>query len=412
VFKLHDVLPHNQTLFPQRLRETGYKTALFGKLHVSGHSEETKHRHPNDGFDIYEWCPDPAIQLDSEFNSYASWLRTHHPDFFAKLQKEKKLLKHFPADAHLSTWAAEQTIQFLEQHDRERPFFCMMSLYDPHDPYHDYPIDSLDSVNLDHLKLPHNHTARPEDVPQGVTREQDKFKNTYTDDEIMAIQLGYHASIGFLDAQFGKVLAKLQQLGLDDNTLVIFLSDHGDMLGDKDLFTKGAYFYDPCVKVPFLMRLPGMIPAGVRRRSLIQPHDIAATCLRLAGINQEILDQWMPHSLDIMPLATGATAVVRDHAVTYYRNSRYWNPEIQCTMFRDNRYKLNVYHDPCLSGGDQEGELFDMQEDPGEINNLWNNAEHAPLKLKLLFRLLDWTNDQENTYRSGRGGENLAVERR
>jgi arylsulfatase len=400
VHKLHDVLPPELVLFPQRLQENGYKTALIGKLHVSGHAEESKRRHPNDGFDLYEWCPDPAIQLDSDYNSYSKWLQQHHPEFYARLVREKKKLKHFPAQAHLSYWAAEQTMQFLESHDKEQPFFCFMSLYDPHDPFLDYPLEALEYVNKDKLELPRNDTMRPDDVPEGVKQEQERFKaNGYTDDELIAVQEGYYASIGFLDAQFGRVLDKLKQLGMENNTLVVFVSDHGEMMGDKDLITKGAYYYDACAKVPLVMRLPGVVPAGARREQLVQLHDLAATCLSLSGISRDNLDQSMPHAMDLLPLAQDADAAGRDHAVTYYRNCRYWNPEIYSTMFREERYKLNVYHDICLTGGAQQGELFDME-------------EHQMTKFRLLFRLMDWTMHQEHMYRAGRGGPDLTVERR
>jgi arylsulfatase A-like enzyme len=411
VHRLHDCLPKQLVMFPERLRDAGYKTALIGKQHVSGHKEERDHRHPHDGYDVYEWCPDPAIQLDSRYNAYSQWLQERDPAFHRKLVAEGKALKHFPEHLHMSYWAAERTMDFMERHQEghrkganqnDQPFFCFMSLYDPHDPYHDYPPESAATVHPEHIHVPKNNMLRADDVPVAVRREQEKYVGQFSDEEILDIQRGYYASIGFLDEQIGKVLTRLEQLGLSDNTLIFFLSDHGDMMGDKDLLKKGAYFYEPCAHVPFLMKLPGVIPAGVRRSPLIQPHDIAATCLAAAGIDGDLIAEWMPHAQNLLPLAANedASAGARDHAVTVYRNCINWEPPIHCTMFRDDRYKLNVYHDNRLSGG-QGGELYDMEADPLETDNLWNSPAHQETKQKLLFRLFDWTVDQEHTYRQG-----------
>ena len=76
VRRVHDVLPEEEVLFTERLRrEAGYRTALVGKLHVSGRVAEERVRHPNDGFEVYDWCLDPTVGLESRFNAYAEWLQ-------------------------------------------------------------------------------------------------------------------------------------------------------------------------------------------------------------------------------------------------------------------------------------------------------------------------------------------------
>ena len=107
VFQLHDNLPEDEVLFPLRLGDRGYQTALVGKLHVSGRMTEAEERHPNDGFEVYEWCIDPTIHMDSPFNAYTSWLRRNHPDFWARLQEEGRGTRHFPEEVHFNRWAAD-----------------------------------------------------------------------------------------------------------------------------------------------------------------------------------------------------------------------------------------------------------------------------------------------------------------
>jgi arylsulfatase A-like enzyme len=229
---------------------------------------------------------------------------------------------------------------------------------------------------------------------------------------IHELRKGYYASIAFLDQEMGKVLECLDKQGLTENTLVIFLSDHGDMLWDRGLFTKGAFFYEPSIRVPFLMRLPGKIPAGVQVKEPVQQLDIAATVLTLAGYDKKQLKEAMPDSMDLISLIKQGKDYdnYRDHAVCAYRNTgygpghKYFDPPIHATMFYDGRFKLNVYHD-IADGDSLQGELYDMQNDPMETNNLWSNPEHAEVKMRLLSRLVDWTVENGVRYLGTRGGE-------
>ncbi|TFG48206.1 MAG: DUF229 domain-containing protein [Candidatus Brocadiia bacterium] len=226
------------------------------------------------------------------------------------------------------------------------------------------------------------------------------------------LRKGYYASIAFLDQEFGKVLDHLDSQGLSDNTLVIFLSDHGDMLWDRGLFTKGAFFYDASVRVPLLMRFPGIIPAGKRINEPVQQLDIAATCLAAAGYSKEDLNKNMPYSMDLVSFIQQGKKYenYRDYAVCEYRNTgygtshKYFDPPIHATMFRDQKYKLNVYHD-IGANGDFNGELYDMQKDPRERKNLCNDLEYVEIKMKLMDRLMDSMVKNSVRYSGSRGGE-------
>ena len=159
------------------------------------------------------------------------------------------------------------------------------------------------------------------------------------------------------------------------------------MIGDYELITKGAYFYDPCSRVPMILRLPAAERAGTRVGELVQPHDLAATLLRAAGMPAPEVAALMPESQDLAALARAEVAAPRDHALTLYRNSGYgnrgyWDPPIYGTMFHDGRYKLSLFHDPDARR-DPEGELYDMEADPGETTNLWSAPEHAARRAHL-----------------------------
>jgi len=416
VYKLHDILPDDQVLFTKRLQSIGYETSLVGKLHVSGIWHEAEQRHPNDGFEHYRWCIDPGLNFDSPYNAFAKWVEKKDPVFYERLKKEGKGLHHFPAELHFSRWASETTIGLIENRDRKRPFFILTSLFDPHDPYFDHPVESRALVHDDKIPQP-TEPGDMKDMPEGVKREMAKAHLVKTKSKTFAeplkeLRKGYYASIAFLDQEYGKVLDYLDSAGLTNNTLVMFVSDHGDMLWDRGLFTKGAFFYDPSVRVPFLMRFPGRIAAGTRVKEPVQQLDIAATCLTAAGYSKEETSKAMPHSMDLIRFIHEGKSYekYRDYAVCAYRNTgygpghKYFDPPIQATMFRDQRYKLNVYHDVDSKGG-FEGELYDMAEDPQERKNLWNNPQYAEVKIKLLGRLMDWMVDNSVRYPGSRGGE-------
>ena len=387
VLRVHDNLPDDEALFTERLRsEAGYRTALFGKLHVSSRLREESERHPHDGFDIYEWCLEPSVSMDSPFNGYAAWLRTHAPDFHAALKAGGRRELHHPPDVHMSTWAAERTIDFIRsQAEGDPPFFCLMSLFDPHDPYEDHPLSARNMIDAGRIPPPVAATSLPDSARR---EQQDSYLGPASDfgpDDIREMRLGYGASIAFADQQIGRVLTALEASGLAGDTLVIFVSDHGDQLGDHGLFVKGVALYEPTVGVPLLLRWPGRVPAGLRTGALAQGRDIAATCLAAAGLDTSVS---CPQSEDLVEMARNGRSR-RKASVCAYRNSGidgsggFWSPPLTSTMVRNERYKLIA----SSGGGATDFELFDLAEDPSESRNLFGLPEIAAIQLELLAEL-------------------------
>jgi len=404
VYQLHDLLPSDERLFTERLQEAGYHTALFGKLHVSGRIFEAAGRHPHVGFDEYEWCIEASIDLDSPYNGYGRWLREHHRDFYTRLKQDGRKVLHHPQEVHFTHWAAERAIDFIDRFDPAVPFFCCMSVFDPHNPYEDYPEEMTSRVHRE--KIPPRLSDPRTDLPDGVLRERHRSYlgdfDSFREEDIDAMRLGYFASVALIDEEVGRVLAALEKKGLRDNTLVIFVSDHGDMVGDHDLTVKGAYFYDACTRVPLLMRWPGRLKGGTRVAGVVQPHDIAATILSAAGLPLPADSD----GRDLLPAAGGGEAA-REYAVCAYRNSgicdsgEYWDPPIDATMITDGHFKLTLFHREPEAGG---RELYDLERDPTERVNLYRVKDPSAQQVRLLGALADWMVGQDAKHNGGRGG--------
>lgn len=413
VYKLHDILPENVPRSTVALKKKGYQTALIGKLHVSGRSFERDRRNYEDGFDVYKYAMTPH-NLEGKYNSYGDWLKKHRPEFYTQVVEKGRTIGNIPEDCHFTYWAAEETIDFLKNRSPENPFYCVMSVVDPHDPYSDYPIKALKGIDEEKLPAPELEKDESHEKPDAVRRFHDHSYlggfHAYSEEQIYLMRKGYYASIAFLDEQVGRVLQTLKREGLEENTLVVFMSDHGDMLADHELLAKGGFFYDPCVKVPCIMRLPGRIPKGTVIDKLIQPHDLGATCLKIAGYSDEEIHTFMPESCDLISAMEGRIPY-RDYAVSFFRNTMindekvYFDPPIHATMLRKGKWKVTVYHNPVGSEPVMEGELYNMEADPKEKHNLWGKVEYNEIRNTLIGCMMSWFVYSDAAYHSGQGGE-------
>jgi arylsulfatase A-like enzyme len=466
VYQLHDILPANEVLFTERLQELGYRTALFGKLHVSGRIEEAQRRHPHDGFDVYEYCCEPALDLDSPLNGYGRWLKHYHADYYQLLKAKGRDRGHDPVDVTMNRWATDGAMDFMRAFSTTAtagdatadtggsasdtgssaldtgggalgsgggvlgsgggamdtgggaPFFCKISMFDPHNPYANYPLEMERYVDRSSIPAPVPAASLDGGDVEAYACDAERKHSylgpvaSFPEEAIREMRAGYAAMVAHIDLEVGRVLEFLERSGLADNTLVIFTSDHGDMLGDHGTLVKGAMLYDPCVRVPLIMRRPGVFQGGARRASLVQLHDLAATCLAAAGVAPADLARWMPDARNLAADASGRYDAFRDFAVCPYRNSgindrgRYWDPAIDTTMVRRGRWKLHAYHPVAGVQDEAVYLLFDMDADPQERNNLAGNPAHAAVLVQLKEDLMAWLLKFE-VRNAGRGGAAL-----
>ena len=306
-----------------------------------------------------------------------------------------------PPELHQTTWATERAIEFITQ-ERSEPWMLSVNVYDPHPPFIP-PRVYADRFDPEQMPGPH---FRDSDLAAQAALAEVDFQTLAADPDTFdgrRIQALYYAMIAQVDEQLARLLDSLDGTGQRDNTLVIFTSDHGESLGDHGLLYKGCRFYEGLVRVPLIFRWPGRVQAGVRSDALVELLDKSATIVDVAGADG--LEQMQGVSL--WPLLTGE--VSPEYHRDFVRSEYYdaldpafigtgspdtprsddspgdgdQSPGTYGTMFRDGRHKLAVYH------GHDIGELFDLEVDPWEFENLWDDPGAADIKLRLLKASFD-----------------------
>ena len=191
-----------------------------------------------------------------------------------------------------------------------------------------------------------------------------------TDDEIAEMKRHYFAKITTVDEQLGRVLNALEERGWLENSLLIFCSDHGELLGDHGLAYKWL-MYDPIVHVPLVIRHPGAVKQPRTVADLVSLIDLGPTILEAAGLD---IPGYM-EGRSLLPYLTDDTGTPREFV---YCEDNYQ------IMMRNATHKVVYYI------GQAAGELYDLAADPHELDNLWDDPAHSELKAMLISQLLAW----------------------
>ncbi len=367
-------------LVTAQLADAGYDCALAGKLHLAGAFGRTEPRPLHDGYRLFHWSHDPEDQWELG-HAYADWIAAQG----RKLGEMRKYPHEIPPELHQTTWCSDRAIDFIEADHGGKPWLMSVNIFDPHEPF-DPPQSYLDRYDAESLSGP---LFRESDLAaqaklagidfQTPCRRPDEFNAKW-------VQAAYYAMIELIDDNIGRMLEALERSGQRQNTVVIFMSDHGEMLGDHGLLQKGCRFYEGLVRVPLILSWPGHFLEGIRRDALVELIDIAPTLLDLAG--RPVPSEMQGSSL--LPLLNNSLAEDRHREFVrseYYNavNATFNKPfsGTYATMLRDDRYKLVVYHGHGL------GELFDLENDPEEYVNLWDDPAMLEAKMRLMQQSFD-----------------------
>ena len=438
-------LPLQSNTFVDALRAAGYATALVGKSHLQNFSDglailkrpparpgdqvldgefaearkpaasegryDQEHpkrweagrdfemRLPFYGFEHVDLC---TAHGDLVGGHYYVWLKSQRSDADALRDRNNQLPHDYvcpqafrtpiPEQLYPTAYIAGKTCDWLDRYaagDRNRPFFLMASFPDPHHPFTP-PGRYWSMYRPQDMALPpsFHHGNRPLARPvawalaqrqsgKAIVTEQAAFAVDEREArEAMALSCGM---IAMIDDAVGAVLARLAARGLADDTVVIFTTDHGDFLGDHRLLLKGPAHYEGITHVPFIWAEPGARSPGTTDM-LGGTLDIAATVLDRARIQPYNGIQ----GESLLPAIGGKATTTRDSMVIEDDQQRailgYQAPSRMRTLVTA-RWRMTIAH------GDPWGELYDLANDPHEMDNLFEDPDHCGVRAELMEKL-------------------------
>lgn len=373
----NESFPNHPPLISKQLADAGYDCGMVGKFHLQSSGHRTEPR-LDDGYRFWRFSHAPRDDWPTG-HDYADWVRSQGGDLDELRHSDDRV----PSELHQTTWTTECALEFLQE-QREGPWFLTLNPYDPHPPF--IPPRAY-AERFDPQTMPGPYFRESDLEAQQRLRRID-FQTPARDPNEFdgkTQQALYYAMIAQIDDQFARLLDYLEHSGQRENTVIVFTSDHGEMLGDHGLLFKGCRFYEGLVRVPLIFSCPGRISENLQSGALVELLDMSATLLDLGGV--PVPDDHQGKSL--LPILRGEASA--DHHRNFVRceyydalDTSFVNGDSSyATMYRNRRYKLVVYH------GHNTGELFDLERDPWEFENLWDDPAHQSLKCNLIQASFD-----------------------
>jgi len=388
------------------LRSSGYRTVNIGKMHTipydakAGFDErfvvENKDRYMEGRWFFDEW--------DKALASHG--LRKQQREDYRKREDYRDRLGAFtwdlPAALQSDNYVGGVTQWWLETKPVVEPLFLVVGFPGPHPPYdptpelaekymaRDLPLPQVTPEELEDL-----HPAWKEKRLHDVEVDHDSvaWKLDPTPEELHRQRAYYYANVELIDTQVGQILETLERRGRLDNTIIVFTSDHGDNLGDHGLSQKWAP-YDQITRVPLIVCAPERFAGGRQVDGLVQLFDLGPTILEWAGLSPD-------PSLEaetLAPALEGAEFAGRDAVFCEQGGDVNMTGTSLLTMIRTHTHKMVLFH------GAPDGQLFDLQDDPGEQRNRWDDPACQGIKADLKARMLDWHIDSGWRTRNARRG--------
>lgn len=347
---------------PRAIRDAGYSTIGIGKMHWS--LQRNLH-----GF--HQTILDESSRVETQgFESdYRKWFGEHAPTGLAYdctgigWNDYRTRVYVPPENLHPTFWTAQVAIDFIEKYNDSTPFFIKVSFARPHSPY-DPPQRFRDAYREDDMPVPFVGNWAEKYAPANP-EDYSLWHGNLGIGQARRSHRGYYGSISFIDEQIGRILNSLEKRGFLDNTLILFTADHGDMLGDHNLWRK-SYAYESSARIPFIVRPPKGMFTNQNQvlDQVVELRDVLPTFLDAAG-------QSIPDSLD----GKSVLDIVRRKAENWrefidmehdicYHPSNHWN------ALTDGHYKY-IYH---AQNGEEQ--LFDLKNDPGELNDLTQEPQY------------------------------------
>jgi uncharacterized sulfatase len=381
---IHDLSDRNEHTLGAVFRREGYQTGLVGKSHMVGEWDR-------EAFEYVRYSDlTDCDRLDPMDNHYFRYL---HEQGLADLYELGNLPAKHPGhsmrafdspipEAHsLERWTGDMALEFLRRRDPERPFLLHLSFQRPHPPL-TVPYDRGLLYDPASIKLPpgaEEAIAQQDKLrPAGMREVADRvhgfpYMPEHADD--LRRQLAYYYSlITIIDEQIGRVAEMLKEEGAYDNTVIVFVADHGDFAGHRGLMLKNLGIYEPIHRIPFILKAPG-VTGGVVSEAMIESVDLFPTLCELSGVP-------IPQPVE----GSSVVPIVRDGKPGKEQVVCEWdfvNYDNRVLAVRTANHRLVYY------GREYGGELFDCQADPDELTNVYDHPAYADIRFELLQRLTD-----------------------
>ncbi|MHA1784466.1 MAG: sulfatase family protein [Promethearchaeota archaeon] len=418
--------------FTDALRKAGYHTCSIGKIHlnwygtpwsrkyysheqliVSIYTPKEKRRpipNPYYGFKEYEIVLGHG---DAVGGDYLDWVEERSPEYLELIKKRATRLfdqilydSPIPENIYHTNYIKERTISFLEKYSQgyysNKPFFLHCSFPDPHHPvcppgkyremYHPDKITISSTLN-------EINNLQEHDVLKNYVNVYRRARLRETNEkELRKFQAYTYGVLSLIDHAIGEILAALKSFGLEENTMIVFTSDHGDLMGDHGVIFKGPAHFQGLIKVPMIWKIPDITPEGAVSESLVNSIDIPTTILNVLGIREKYHSPGM-QGHDLMPVLRNPSVKVRDNCIieededAHKATKQGIYRDIRVRTMITERYRMTVYE-----GFMNTGDLYDLKEDPLEKNNLWHDKKHENIKNNLLKKMLHEILNLQNRY--------------
>lgn len=354
--------------WPYLLRAQGYDVVLSGKMHLVGRDnlhgfrrQLAKDIHAHLRHPIYLW-------KDGIPRATRPWPGVYEagPGLTVEIEADDQ--------------AEEAAVAYLKEAARkEQPFALCVGPIAPHFPFV-VPEPYFSRYYPEKVDLPNNPPGHLENLPPAAQRLRTAFGFwSYTEEQVLRARAAYYGLISYVDDKIGRLLDTLDAVGLAENTVVVYTSDHGDMLGEHGLWRKMS-FYEQSERIPMLVRWPGAVLAGRRIGQCVSLIDLSATILDIGGVSiEEQKEKWEIDGDTMLALMQGQDEGWKDEAFAEHNAH---GTDRARAMVRRGAWKL------CYTHGDPpEFQLYDLASDPGEFDNLAGRPEHSETQERLFNRI-------------------------
>lgn len=369
-------LEKNERTFMSRLQDAGYYTSVIGKQHFAGYEGDY-------GYDYMNIVDSHFANFEEE-NGYMRFLaRNGIRGLDQLMERDGRYSWKWIADEklHVDSYVGDCGAEWIEKESVKinRPWFFTLSFLGPHMPYNGAGLEIAEQYDENTISLPRTKQSDLEQKPDYYMEQIRSGKGNpgqmpvidATEEEIRHTRKAYYSDMSLIDKKIGEAVAKLKETGQYDNTVIFFVTDHGDYMGDFGMFGKGQYLSEVLMRIPFLMKPAVKGYPGKEVENYVMNFDIAPTCLEFAEVP-------VPEEMSAKSLCRFVDEYVERPETEYL-----YMEASNVRAVQNQEWKLIYYQNR------EYGELYHLSEDPDEIQNLYEDENCSAVKAALMQKLCD-----------------------